>query len=144
MATDWQVMENEYVTTDISLQGLADKHGAVLRTVARWSKKGEWARKRAEYVTNVSLKCHQIMADHDVVAILSQRQKILAGYADIMVAYENAARKLAMNPEPEMKDVNEGLKAVANSHAADALFFGTGEDNRIILELDPELDEYAK
>lgn len=50
MAVDWEAVRQDYITTGMSLQQLANKHGATKASVGRHSKSGAWALERAAYM----------------------------------------------------------------------------------------------
>lgn len=50
MAVDWDAVRRDYITTGMSLQQLANKHGATKASVGRHSKSGAWALERAAYM----------------------------------------------------------------------------------------------
>lgn len=50
MAVDWDAVRHDYITTGMSLQQLAVKHGATKASVGRHSKAGAWAVERAAYL----------------------------------------------------------------------------------------------
>lgn len=128
MELNWEAIEHEYVTTGISLRDLAEKHGAIAKTVMRHCKKGEWSRKRDEYVRNVSAKCTQISADHDIAAILSQREEILLAYKDGVRALRRVAAQMADGTLVGSKDVTEVAKAILMYLDGDERLFGAKEE----------------
>lgn len=50
MAVDWDAVRHDYITTGMSLQQLATKHGTTKASVGRHSKDGAWAVERAAYL----------------------------------------------------------------------------------------------
>ena len=57
MATDWLTLENEYIGTEISLRGLAEKYGLSKSTVEKTAAREGWAAmKRARRALDVALE----------------------------------------------------------------------------------------
>lgn len=49
MAVDWDAVRLDYITTDMSLQQIANKHGTTKASIHRHSKSGAWEIERAEH-----------------------------------------------------------------------------------------------
>lgn len=63
MSVDWLKIKTEYVTTQISLRDLAQKHGVSFSTVSRRSDKENWVQLRKEHEKEVSTKVIQKAAE---------------------------------------------------------------------------------
>lgn len=61
---DWGALERQYVTTDVSMRGLADEHGIKNHSiVTSQARAREWVRKRTEYREGAADKAVVYMAD---------------------------------------------------------------------------------
>ena len=49
MAVDWEAVRQDYITTDMSLQQLANKYGTTKTSIHRHIKSGAWELERAEH-----------------------------------------------------------------------------------------------
>lgn len=49
MAVDWDAVRHDYITTDMSLQQLANKYGTTKTSIHRHIKSGAWELERAEH-----------------------------------------------------------------------------------------------
>lgn len=63
---DWNLIKTEYITTNVSLRGLAKEHGINLSCVANACKKGEWVKEREQYRNDCHAKALQKTAEIDV------------------------------------------------------------------------------
>jgi NADPH:quinone reductase-like Zn-dependent oxidoreductase len=68
--TDWNKAENEYITTTITYEELAEKYNVSIRTVHRQAKNREWQQKKADFVTKVSEECQAKTGKDEVDRIL--------------------------------------------------------------------------
>ena len=51
---DWNALKTEYVTSNISIKKLAEKHGIRQRTVADRCRKGGWVEERKKFLSKVT------------------------------------------------------------------------------------------
>lgn len=56
---DWQKIETEYVTTDLSYANLSEKYHIHKSVIARQGRLGKWAEKKTAYAHELSTKCIQ-------------------------------------------------------------------------------------
>lgn len=54
--TDWVAIKSEYITTDIGLRELADKHGIVKSTLFARSSKERWPEQREQHKSGIVAK----------------------------------------------------------------------------------------
>ena len=60
---DWQSIKTEYISGDISIRELAEKHGVSLSTVKSRSSREGWVEARKEFQTKVDTKVNQNVAE---------------------------------------------------------------------------------
>jgi len=61
--TNWQALETEYVTGDVTYAGLAVKHAVSLRQVANHAKAEGWVAKREQWRNETASKAQQKSSD---------------------------------------------------------------------------------
>ncbi len=84
--TDRESVHAEYISSDISLRALAQKHGMAQSTIFRWNKEGQWAREKEEF-----LKSAAYLARKQVDA---QKEQLLGALTDRWTRMYNTADKL--------------------------------------------------
>lgn len=122
MSADWNAIRNEYVTTQISLRDLAQKHGVSFATLRRRSEKEKWVDQRKEHEHEVSIKVAQKTAE---AAVCAQVDRI----AQLMDFSQTSAELLGTRLEQmkltgkikvyEIKAITEALKNVRDLYRTD-------------------------
>lgn len=142
MAVNWQAIEAEYVTTDISLRDLADKWSVAFATIGRRSGKLNWADKRETHKKNVITQAIQrannkeVVINSDFLADMKQAARMVSS------TYLSVAARIQV--EQNLKDMDTFARAMSAQLANNALLFGTEEARTITLKLSPELKDLAK
>ena len=96
---DWQKLKTEYVTTNVTLDQLAEKNGLNCSTVYHRSQKEGWKKQREDYAKRVAEKCIEKAAE--------SRAKVLTRFG------ENAAEKALAMAEKVMADEDQFKKHTA-------------------------------
>lgn len=99
MAVDWEAVRQDYITTGMSLQQLANKHGATKASVGRHSKAGAWALERAAYMRET-----YGYTERDV-AVTSSQAPDLRDIADGVMCLTRAVQA-ALQESPERLALN--------------------------------------
>lgn len=88
---DYALLEREYVTSDISVRALAEKHGIrSFSTVAAQAKKREWERKRADF--------KEAAFQHDIQNLARKRAvKLQEVYDDLVSVIQATIFRMAEN-----------------------------------------------
>lgn len=60
--TDWEKIKTEYITTDISLRKLAEKHGVNFNTLRSHANRGDWKKAKDKHTHTVQTKVAQKIA----------------------------------------------------------------------------------
>lgn len=105
MAPDKQSLKIEYITTTISLRGLAKKYGINKDKICRWAKEEDWDRHRRQ---------HQ---DETETAVLEKDRQGKTDRADAL----NAAADLLLKKVVKGMQDYEALPATAAKNYSDAL-----------------------
>lgn len=112
MKYDWKEIENEYITTKITIPKLAEKYNAPYRSVANKCCYEHWVEKREEYLKKKGRKVLEKVTEK-VAAVESDKLikaiNIVDGFADQMQAMmkdnEQFKRALTRNDSGELVDV---------------------------------------
>ncbi|MFO7948115.1 MAG: hypothetical protein R6V19_15020 [Armatimonadota bacterium] len=104
---DWEAVEREYVTGDVTYAKLAEKHGVVASTVRSRGAKGNWGAKRDAYRDKVNTKSIQKSQEK----ISEQISEIILDTAQIN---EDAVKRLHREILDD-DNVPNSLEGVANA-----------------------------
>ena len=88
---DWEAIKTEYVTGDISLKGLMDKHKVSYEKLAKHSKEEKWVKARKDYRLRVVSKA--------VSKSCNKRAKELEGLTDIAYNLKSTLLKASKDPD---------------------------------------------
>lgn len=108
---DPQLVEHEYVTGDISLRKLAEKHGVSFSSLAAYARSKDWTGRRIAYQTSLSRRTYEVMAADQANikgSINEDSMKVLRATLSVY-AEQLAARKVSITP----KDAIESIRALA-------------------------------
>lgn len=142
MAVNWQAIEAEYVTTDISLRDLADKWSVAFATIGRKSGRANWAEKRETHDNKVITKAVQKAGIREVVINSDYIEDMKQAARMVSSTYLSVAARIQV--EQNLKDMDTFARAMSAQLANNALLFGTEEARTITLKLSPELKDLAK
>lgn len=112
-AFDPQALEQEYVTSDISIRALAARHSVSWSTVASWAKKEDWKGKRVAYKAALSKRGYEVMA----AEIASQQGVIKEESVAVLRATLRAYAQLLRNGEIKVTP-KDAIEAVRELRAA--------------------------
>lgn len=76
---DWEAIKTEYVTTDIGLRGLSEKHKIDYKLVAKHSKNEGWVDERKSYRSSVQSKAQSKLRNkeaNELAGVLNSSYKI--------------------------------------------------------------------
>lgn len=65
MADDWLIIKMEYITTDLSLRALAEKHGVSRTTIGHRSKTEGWVEARRQHRLKIETKTSEKIANKE-------------------------------------------------------------------------------
>lgn len=99
MAVDWDAVRHDYVTTGMSLQQLATKHGATKASVGRRSKAGAWAVERAAYLAETGRDAERDEAEtpSQAPALRDIADGVLRLTRAVQAVLDEAPERLALN-----------------------------------------------
>lgn len=108
---DPQLVEHEYVTSDISLRALAQKHGVSFSSLAAYARSQDWTGKKVAYQAALSRRTYEVMAADQANikgSVMDDSMKVLRATLSVY-AEQLAARKVAIAP----KDAVEAIRTLA-------------------------------
>lgn len=124
MSADWNAIRNEYVTTQISLRDLAQKHSVSFATLRRRSEKEKWVDRRKGHEHEVSTKVTQKVAE---VAACAQADRLNALMNYTQQSADLLGVRLAQMAQSgkvktyEVKAITEALKNIRELYRTDEL-----------------------
>ncbi len=129
MGADWERIKEEYIATDISYRGLADKYGVSFNTLKDRAKRELWKRKRDAFVEEVTARSLQEVRDGAPQDI---RRGVVEGGADKLLALCGAAdkavelllKKMGENEEVSVKMVRDIAAALKDLVAVTRNLYG--------------------
>lgn len=130
---DPKVVEHEYVTTEISLRALAQKHGVSFSSLAAFARKEDWTGKRVAYESALSRRTYDVMAQDagDLRGSVKNESVKLLRAQLAVYAEQLSARKVPITP----KDAIETVRALAVLLGQEE--GGTTADDRTIIVSGP-------
>lgn len=99
MAVDWDAVRQDYITTDMSLQQLANKYGTTKTSIHRHIKSGAWELERAEH-RSVTLRNDSRNDDETPLqppGMIDIADGVLRLTRAIQAVLDEAPERLAMN-----------------------------------------------
>lgn len=72
---DWTKLENEYISTDVSVRKIAEKYKLNETTVFRQSKKRNWVQKKQNFASKVQAKVMQKIENKEVDKKIAANEK---------------------------------------------------------------------
>ena len=88
---DWDAIKTEYVTTDISIRALSEKHKIDKNLVASHCKNDKWVKARKDYRTRVTTKA--------ITKSCNKRAAELSELFDIALNVKDTLKKASKDPE---------------------------------------------
>ena len=110
MAADWSRIKKEYVTTDISLRKLAEKHSVPESTLFKKCSKEKWEALRKQQESKVEAKFLERDANKKVdraVALMEAADLLLEKTISGMSAYRELPATAAKNYSDALKNIKE-------------------------------------
>lgn len=110
MAADWGRIKKEYVTTDISLRKLAEKHDVAESTIFKRCSKEKWEALRKQQASNVEAKFLERDANRKAdraVALMEAADLLLEKTVNGMSAYRELPATAAKNYSDALKNIKE-------------------------------------
>lgn len=105
---DWIKLKNEYLTTNISLRGLAEKHGIPFNTIKSRCSKEDWGKQKPEVQQKIATEATQKTIDSEIARKVKINENHIQLYEDglevvkdILEAYKNTMQsdsKKKVNP----------------------------------------------
>ena len=112
MAADWQTIKTEYITTDISLRQLAEKHGVSESTIFKKCSKEQWEALRKQHGSRVEAKILQKDANKK-----ADRASRLADATDLLLSkIEFGISNAPIVTPTAAKNYSDALKNIKEIH----------------------------
>ncbi len=134
---DWIKLKNEYLTTNISLRGLAEKHGIPFSTVNSHSSKESWGKQKPEIQNKISTEVEQKTIDSEI----ARKVKINENHIQL---YEDGLGIVKDILEAYKKTMQSGSKRKVNPFNLEKIFScieKAQKGQRIALNIDEEKPE---
>ena len=110
MAADWSRIKKEYVTTDITLRKLAEKHGVSESTLFKRCSKEQWEALRKQQGSKVEAKFLERDANRKAdraVALMEAADLLLERTISGITAYRELPATAAKNYSDALKNIKE-------------------------------------
>ena len=155
---DWQTIETEYVTTDISHRQLAEKYGIGRSRLSQYASKEKWSEKRDQHRTktvskavnaigtkqaNMAAKLYGVgglLLDR-VKSILEDNPEILADTSsmkDVSVVLKNIKDLLMVKSDADMREQEARIEKLRKEAMVEK------ENNEVKVTIVGELEEYSE
>lgn len=156
---DWKTIETEYVTTEISHRGLAEKYGICRSTICKKAAEDKWSDKRKEHrarmvtkaVNAIGTKQAEMAAKlYGVGGLLLDRVKLLledspelladtSQMKDVSVVLKNLKDLLSVKSDADMREQEARIEKLRREAEKEN---DIKEPIRVII--DNDLEEYSK
>ena len=155
---DWKTIETEYVTTEISHRGLADKYGICRSTICKKAAEEKWSDKRKEHRAKTVAKAVNSVGKSQaeqaaklfsvggllldkVKLLLEENPEILADTSamkDVSVVLKNLKDLMMVKSDADQREQEARIDKLRKEAAVEK------ENNEIKVTIAGDLDEYSK
>lgn len=114
---NWNKIAHEYITSDIAMRKLAEKHSVPLRTMADRAKREKWTQQRNEYRVNVGKKAATKAATQPIVPATKDVDDAALLFEGASLAISWIIKRLESDEVSDWREV-EGLIRAMNGAKA--------------------------